>query len=173
MSRKEQMTGKERIEALYQRKLTDRVPIVHKGYAFCARNVGYHVAEIYNNPKKSFAAQEYTFEQYGFDGGPFYTFIAYGAGEFGGEIKFPEDKADFGPSVKTRPVQNPEDFAKLTLPDPRTSGCIPDAMEFARIQAEKGYEIAFICGTPFTHTANLCGVENFLMWTVTHPEMAG
>lgn len=171
MSRKDQMTARERIEALYHRQLTDRVPVIHKGYAFCAKNVGYAVSDIYDNPRKSFDAQKYTFQQYGFDGGPFYTFIAYGAGEFGGEITYPRDREAFGPSVKIRPVHQPEDFSALTLPDPKTAGCIPDAMEFAKYQAEAGDEIAFICGTPFTHAANLCGVENFLMWTKSDPEM--
>ncbi len=170
MPSKERMTGKERMEALYRRELTDRVPIMHKGYAFCAKNVGYPVADIYENPKKSFEAQKYTFDQYGYDGGPFYTFMAYGAYEFGGEVQYPKDRAAFGPSVKTRPVLKPEDFDTLVLPDPKTAGCIPDAMEFAKLQADQGYEIAFICGTPFTHAANLCGAENFLKWTIRYPK---
>jgi uroporphyrinogen decarboxylase len=43
-------------------------------------------------------------------------------------------------------------------------------LEFAQLQEESNCPIAFICGSPFTHAANLCGVDKFLMWTVMHPE---
>ena len=78
--RKDEMTGHERIEALYYKKPTDRVPVVHKGYAFCARHVGIPVASVYRDPKASFECQKKTYADFGFDGGPFYTFISYGAG---------------------------------------------------------------------------------------------
>ncbi|QOX62267.1 hypothetical protein FRZ06_02285 [Anoxybacterium hadale] len=171
MANREQMTSRERIAALYRRELTDRVPFMHKGYAFCAKHTGIDLSDIYRDPHKSFEAQKRIFETIGMDGGPFYTFIAYGAGEFGGTIRYPKTQASYGPEVGERPVLKPEDIEGLQLPEVRTAGCIPNSMEFARLQEAEDYEIAFICGTPFTHAANLCGVAEFLTYTKKYPEL--
>lgn len=173
--RKEEMTGHERVEALYYKKPTDRVPVVHKGYAFCARHVGIPVASVYRDPKASFDCQKKTYADFGFDGGPFYTFISYGAGEFGGKIEYKKDENSFGPEVSERPIPDDwEDFDidSLQMPDVKTAGCLPHQMEFARMQEADGGEIAFICGTPFTHAANLFGVPHFLECVLIDKEMA-
>lgn len=170
MKKKEQMTSAERMEALYNRQSVDRVPFVHKGYAFCATNVGYPRADIYEFPERSFEAQLWTFEQYRTDGTPFYTFSAYGSWEFGGEVEWPDDRLGSGPGVKRRAVQKPEDLEKLKVPDPKTAGCVPKMIEFSKLQEEHDMPIAFICGTPFSHAANLCGVQTFLEWIYQEPE---
>lgn len=174
MFKKDQMTGLERIEAMYQMKPTDRVAVVHKGYSFCARYTGIPVADIYREPQKSYDCQEQTFRELGFDGSPFYTFVAYGAGEFGGKIEYKKNPNSFGPEVAERPIQDWEEFDidELAMPDVKTAGCIPDMMEFAKLQDKHNAEIAFICGTPFTHTANLFGVSNFLECVLIDPEYA-
>jgi uroporphyrinogen decarboxylase len=167
------MTGQERIDALYRKKDTDRVPVVHKGYSFCAKHVGIPLADVYRNPEASYRCQETTYSDFGFDGGPFYTFLAYGASEFGGKIKYPGDNS-FGPEVLEHPIRDWRTFDvdSLALPDPKTAGCIPFQMEFARMQEKNGVEIAFICGSPFTHAANLFGVENFMKCLMRRPESA-
>ena len=61
------MTNKERVEALLNGQAVDRVPLYPFILGFCARNVGYPLATIYSDPQKSFEAQFWTQEQYGFD----------------------------------------------------------------------------------------------------------
>lgn len=168
----ERMTHEERMDAIYNKKPTDRVGYIHRGYGFCAKNVGYDIADIYEDPEKSFLAQLYTAQQYNSDGTPFYTFVSYGAWEFGGEIQWPEDRFSSGPAVAKRPISTPEELENLVLPDPKTAGCIPNAMEFAKLQEKYGTQIAVICGSPFTHAANLCGVETFMQWLIEEPEIA-
>lgn len=166
-----QMTSKERVDALYKRQPTDRIGFVHRGYGFCAKNVGYPIADIYEDPKRSFEAQLWTAQQYESDGTPFYTFVSYGAFEFGGEVKYPTDRYSSGPSVAKRPVQKPEDIERLVLPEVKTAGSVPMQMEFAKLQEKHDVQIAFICGSPFTHAANLCGVDNFMIWLIQYPEI--
>jgi len=166
------MTSQERIEALYKGQSVDRVPFIHRGYSFCAKNVGYPIADIYETPEKSFEAQVWTAEMYGSDGTPWYTFVSYGAWEFGGEIKWPSNRYESGPSVARRPVESEEDLWSLELPDAKTAGCVPNMMEFAKLQEKHGVQIAVICGSPFTHAANLCGAESFMMWMMMNPETA-
>ncbi|MDR3551725.1 MAG: uroporphyrinogen decarboxylase family protein [Clostridia bacterium] len=172
MKKQETMTHKERMDAIYHRQPTDRVPFIHRGYGFCAKNTGFAVADIYEDPEKSYLAQKRTSEQYNSDGTPFYTFVSYGSWEFGGEIKWPLDRYASGPSVAKRPVSTPADIERLVLPDPKAAGCLPMLMEFAKLQEKNGDQIAFLCGSPFTHAANLCGVETFLGWLIEEPEIA-
>jgi uroporphyrinogen-III decarboxylase len=167
------MTQDERLEAALHREPLDGIPFIHKGYAFCAKNCGIRNAELYTNPEASFKAQFNTMEQYGATRQPFYTFVSYGPYEFGGEVQNPpQDNATSSPSVSRRPVAGPDDIFTLELPDPRKAGCVPKMMEFARLQESRGTQIAFICGSPFTHAANLCGVDTFMMWLLDAPEAA-
>jgi len=170
MSRTHQMTQNERIEALLNRKPVDAVPFVHKGYSFCATNVGFPKADIFEFPEKSFQAQKWTMEQYDAEVAPFYTFVSYGSWEFGGEITWPEDRWASGPTVSKRPVQTIEDVYKLRLPDVRNAGCLPRMMEFAKIQEKHSTQIGFIYGSPFTFGANLCGTDKFLEWAAGEPD---
>lgn len=165
------MTQEERLQAMLNGEETDGIPFIHKGYGFCAKNYGIRKADIYTNSELSFNAQMLTMEQYGAVKEPFYTFVSYGALEFGGEIKYPDEQSHTAsPTVAKRPVNNPEDVFKLELPDPKTAGCVPNMMDFAKLQEKHGTQIAVICGSPFTHAANLCGVDKFLMWLLTDPE---
>ena len=86
------MTPSERLKALLNGEPLDRVPFLSFILGFCAKNVGYPVATIYNDPEKSFRAQVWTREQYGYDSEPFYGYASYGGWEFGGEIKLPDGK---------------------------------------------------------------------------------
>ena len=165
-----EMTHKERMDALYHRQPTDRVPFYHRGYGFSAKNVGAAKADIYEHPHESYEAQRLTAEQYDSDGEPFYTFVSYGAWEFGGEIEWPVDRYSSGPAVSKRPISKPEDLDKLELPDPKTAGCVPKMMEFAKLQEANDSQIAFICGSPFTHAANLVGVSEFMKWIIRKPD---
>ncbi|MEW5817702.1 MAG: uroporphyrinogen decarboxylase family protein [Spirochaetota bacterium] len=168
---KNRMTMDERMAAVLNREPVDGVPFVHKGYGFCAKNYGVKKSDIYKDPEISFKAQYYTMEQYGAVKQPFYTFVSYGALEFGGEIEWPaEDSHSSSPSVKRRPVQEPEDVFKLKLSDPKKAGCVPMMMNFAKLQEKNNTQIAFICGSAFTHAANLCGVDKFMLWLITNPE---
>lgn len=168
---KVKMTNRERYHALLNRKPLDRVLFSHKGYGFCSLNCGIPRADIYDNPPVSYKAQKLTMEQYHAEIAPFYTFVSYGAWEFGGEISWPEDRFGSGPSVKTRPVDQPEDVYSLELPDVRTAGCIPMMMDFAKIQQKEKTQIGFIYGSPFTFAANLCGVDTFLLWAAMEPDV--
>ena len=164
------MTNKERMDALLRGEKPDRALFVHKGYGFCAVNTGMAKADIFEFPDKSYLAQKWTMEMYDAEVAPFYTFVSYGSWEFGGEIKWPDDRWGSGPSVSRRPVEKPEDVFKLELPDVTTAGCLPKMMEFAHLQEKHGSQIAFIYGSPFTFCANLCGVNKFLEWAATEPE---
>jgi len=68
-SRQDKMSAAERRNALLVGKTIDRVPFSPFDLScgvgwFSARNVGYPIASVYNDPEKSFWAQVWTQEQY-------------------------------------------------------------------------------------------------------------
>lgn len=168
----DKMTKAERLEALLSGKPVDRVPLFPFLLGFCAKNLGYPTSTIYNDPEKSFDAQVKTMEQYGFDWGPIYGYASYGTWEFGGEIEMPSGDYQQAPAHKTFPVKSEEDIETLELPDVRTAGCVPMAMEFSKLQAEAGMPISVVLGGNFTVAGNICSVEKLCRWMLKRPELA-
>jgi uroporphyrinogen decarboxylase len=164
--------GSNRLQALLNGEKVDRVPLYHFLLGFCARNVGYEVADMYQNPQKSYQAQAWAFEQYGIDGGPDYGYASYGGWEFGGEIKMPEGEWQQAPSHVTFPVNKPEDLDGLTLPDVRTAGSLPLAMEFSKLQQQNGTPITVILGGNFSVAGNICPPSTLCRWMLRKPDAA-
>jgi uroporphyrinogen decarboxylase len=161
----------DRVNALLAGQKVDRVPLYHFVLGFCAKNVGYPIASMYNDPEKSFKAQMWTFEQYGIDGGPDFGYASYGGWEFGGDIKFPSGEWEQAPSHGSFAVQSEEDIKKLRLPDVKKDGMLPLAMEFSKLQDEHGTPISIVLGSSFTIAGNICPVEKVCRWMVRKPEL--
>jgi uroporphyrinogen decarboxylase len=166
----EKMTAKERIKLLLNGQAIDHVPFYPFILGFCARNVGYPLATIYSDPQKSFEAQLWTQEQFGFDWGPVYGYASYGTWEFGGEVKMPAGNYEQAPAHTMFPVQSEEDIDKLELPDVRTAGCLPLAMEFSRLQEEWETPVTLVFGGNLTIAGNICPIELLCRWMLKKPE---
>ena len=74
---KDRMTSRDRVETLLAGGAIDRMPLYPFMLGFSAKNVGYPLT-VYSDPSKSFEAQLWTQEQYGFDWGPIYGYSSYG-----------------------------------------------------------------------------------------------
>ncbi len=162
----------ERVTALLNRQPVDRVPLFPFILGFCARNVGYPIATIYNDAEKSFWAQVWTQEMYGYDGYPQYGYASYGTFEFGGEIKLPDSEWEQAPSHSRSPVQSEEDVQRLKLPDVETAGMIPVAMQFSQLQEKLDLPITLTVGGAFTIAGNICQVDRLCRWMIKKPEVA-
>jgi uroporphyrinogen decarboxylase len=165
------MTSAERLDALLQGKPLDRIPFLSFTLGFCARNVGYPVADIYSDPERSIWAQMCTREQYGYDSEPFYGYASYGGWEFGGEIKLPEGEYEQAPSHGRFAVEAEQDVEKLESPDVKTAGMLPLAMEFSQLQDEHGFSPSVVVGGPFTIAGNICVVDTLCRWLIKKPEL--
>lgn len=166
------MTKEERIEAILSGKSVDRVPLFPFLLGFCAKNLGHPISTIYSDPEKSFDAQMKTMEQYGFDWGPIYGYASYGTWEFGGEIEMPSGNYQQAPSHKMFPVKSQKDVDGLKLPDVKTAGCIPLAMEFSKLQEEFNIPVSVVLGGNFTLAGNICAAEKLCRWMLKKPEIA-
>jgi uroporphyrinogen decarboxylase len=165
------MLSLDRVNALLAGQKVDRVPLYHFVLGFCAKNVGYPIASMYDDPEKSYMAQLWTFEQYGIDGGPDFGYASYGGWEFGGDIKFPSGEWEQAPSHGSFAVQSEEDMNKLGLPDVKKDGMLPLAMEFSKLQDKYGAPISIVLGGNFTIAGNICPVEKVCRWMVRKPEL--
>lgn len=166
------MTPQERLEALLAGKKIDRVPFFPFARGFCARIVGYPVSSIYNNPEKSFWAQLWSQEMYGYDGYPIFGYAAYGAWEFGGEVRFPTSEWEQATVIVRHPVESEEDVERLELPNVKTAGMLPMAMAFSKMQDKLGLPTVPSCGTPFTRAGNICGLDRLCRWMIKRPQVA-
>jgi len=93
------MSNMERMEALLSRRPVDRVPLFLASLGFSLRNMGHPVVRAYDDPETSFLAQVRTNEMYGAI--PVARFVggAFGAREFGGEVRMPRKDIEMAPSL--------------------------------------------------------------------------
>ena len=63
-----EMTSLERVRAVLNGEMPDRVPVIPQGFMFCAANCGMHIGQINRDPKKMAESQIRTQEQFGYDG---------------------------------------------------------------------------------------------------------
>ncbi len=168
----DKLSPPERMGALLTRKQPDRVPFIPFIFGYCAKNVGYPVASIYEDAEKSFWAQLWSSMQYDYDGGPLYAYASYGGWEFGGDIKMPRSEWEQAPVVTRFPVETEEDAWNLKLPEVPGAGCLPIAFKVAKIQAEMGMPVTVPLTGPFTMAGNICEVDRLCRWMMKKPELA-
>lgn len=163
-TKQDRMTSTERLNALLKGEPLDRVPFLSFILGFCAKNVGYPVAAIYSDPEKSFWSQVWTRDQYGYDSEPFYGYASFGGGEFGGEIKLPDGEYEQAPSHGRFVVEIEGDVDTLKLPDVKTAGMLPLAMQFSKLQEKNDMSPSVVVGGPFTIAGNICVVDTLCRW---------
>ena len=171
--RQDNMTGMERMEALFHYQAVDRVPIGSMSDGFNTKNAGYTIGDAFDDPEKSFKALGWALEQYAWDPVPHipsaHTILA--AADFGGRVRSPQGDYEGAMVIEAHPVHSENDVANLAMPDPKTAGRIPISRQVARLQKENGLPVFFFSRSPFTMAANICGVEQFLRWTIKKPEI--
>ena len=170
--RQDDMTSQERMEALFQYQKPDRVPLGAMCAEFNTKNVGYPVADAYDDPEKSFYAMQWTSEQYGWDPIPQYAgHTVLGAWDFGGEVRLPQSEYEGALVVTSYPVKTESDIEGLKMPNPKTAGRIPKAKKFSQLQAEHNLPAYFFSRSPFAMAANITGIDLFLRWAMKKPEL--
>jgi len=159
------MDSKERIESLFAGRQPDRVGLHALSGAFNAVNAGYEAGIAYADPAKAFEASLWTYQQYDWDLHIQYCVHSITAvSDFGGKVRMPKGPYEGALVVEEHPMAKPGDFDRLALPDPRTAGRIPQALEYARMQRAAGLPATFFSRSPFTFAANFCGLETFAKW---------
>lgn len=164
------MSPQERLRALLRGEPIDRVPFFLMGRGFCSECVGYEIAEMYNDPEKSFLAQQRTSEMYGIEDMPRFIYAGL-AMEFGGEIEYPRGNYSQAPTVTRYPVNSEQDVLNLELPDINDTRFLPLMMTFSQIAERHHMPIIVHAGSPLTGAAQLCETELLMRWMGKKPEI--
>ncbi len=177
--KKASMTNRERMEALLRREKPDRVPIwPFAPMGFATVYTGTTIADAYNNPKISLAAQRKTAQDFDWVFFPMFGYASYGGWEFGGEIKWPSGQFAQAPTVLKLPIETMEDVFNLRLPDVKTAGILPLTKEFCDLSSEEKldnepFNVMFLGGNcTFTFAGNVVGPDNLCKWLRKKPEAA-
>jgi len=171
------MTDKERVAALLRRERPDRVPIWPMAAGFPMVYTHTSVADAYNKPEVSLAAQRKTARDFGWLFTPMIAYAAFGGWEFGGEIKWPSGEFAQAPTVLKHAVATPDDVMTLKVPDVSKAGIIPLVMKFGTLASKEKLDnkpfsvVLFMEGT-FNTAANIVGVDTFAKWLLKKPEAA-
>jgi uroporphyrinogen decarboxylase len=169
----DKLSPPERMGAILTRQKPDRVPFIPFIFGFCARNVGYPVAAVYEDAEMSFWSQLWTQMQYDYDGGTLYGYASVGGWEFGGDIKFPRTEWEQAPVVTRFPVETEEDVVNLKVPkDVMKAGANPIMLQFNEIQAKMGMPLMVQFGGPFTFAGNVCEVDKLARWMIKKKDIA-
>jgi uroporphyrinogen decarboxylase len=169
--RQDRMTEKERLGALLNRQQVDRVAFFPMHDAFAAAMVGYSKADIYENPDMAFWAKVRTQEMFGAVDRVSYSAGAFGAREFGSEVRMPTSEYAMAISIIKFAVQSEEDVWRLEVPDVKTAGGLPLSMRFSKLQAEHDLPISFNCGSILTTAGYITGVERMCRWMIRKPKL--
>lgn len=170
--RHDQMTSRERWEALVRGEPLDRVPCLQFILGHTAVVNGKPIAKVYDDAQASLDCQRNAMALYGHDGLILHGWANAGGAEFGGEIEFPYRKYTGAPMMKRNPVQSEEDAWALRVPDDILSaGTMPVAWEFSRLQYESGLPVTVQVGSPLTWAGSVCGEERLMLWLIKKPEL--
>ncbi len=178
-ARKARMTDKERVKALLRHERPDRVPLWPFAPAgFCSIYTKTTIADVYNKPDISLAAQRKTAQDFGWVSAPKLGYAAMGAWEFGGDIKWPSGQFAQAPTIARHPVETEEDVWKLKIPtDVAKAGIVPLMTELATLSSievldNKPFKVYVSSGGAFTHAGNICKIENLCKWLLKKPKTA-
>jgi uroporphyrinogen decarboxylase len=175
--RKDIMTNRQRVEALLNREKPDRVPIYPFGMGFSAVYCKASIAQVYNDPEVSLAAQRKAAEDFDWVFVPDIAYAAFGGWEFGGEIQWPDGEFSQAPMITRHVVQSPEDVMNLKMPDVASAGIIPIQKKFLELSSQEGldnkpWNIVFQLEGTFTCASNIPGTDRFSRWILKRPEIA-
>ena len=175
--RQDKMTSQERIKALFNYQKPDRVPIGNLGIPIKTQGLtqrfpGFNVVSNYNDPRRAFYASLWTAKYYNWELVVHsFAHTILGGWDFGGEIQMPDKEYQDSLSIKSTPVKTEKDIRNLKMPNPKTAGGIPMAMEFSKLQGENNLPVWFFSRSPFCVASNICGSEQFCRWMIKKPDL--
>ncbi|OAA90510.1 uroporphyrinogen decarboxylase family protein [Clostridium ljungdahlii] len=169
---KDEMTPKERVEAMISGRPFDRVPCNIFIGDHAANIIGVKVSDLNFFSEKVLEGQLAANEKYGIESTGIGPGLAGIAEALGSKLFFPDHGA---PYVSQYAINNVSDLEKLSVPDPVKGGRFSFVLESAEKLVDKlGKEIPVSVEVPgpFTTAGNLMRIEKFLRDTRKNPEFA-
>ena len=169
---KDQMTPRERAQALREGRPADRLPCAPVVANTAARVIGVKVSELRRDGRTLARAAVTAYRRFGYDSVRVFTDLYAQPEAMGAKTRVPEDETAH---LDAPAIGRPEEIDRLVPHDPRRDGPLPTLLEAtARVLEEIGTEVPVTCGLegPFTLASLLAGPENLTRWLVRDPEAA-
>ncbi len=167
---KDEMTPKERMEAMISGKSFDRVPCNISIGDHAANLIGAKVSELHFFSDKVLEGQIASNEKYGIES----SWVGPGLGgiaeALGSKLIFPDHGA---PYVSEFAIKNDDDLEKLSVPNPKKAGRFPFVLESAEKLSNifgKEIPVTIEIPGPFTSVGNLKGIEKLLRDSIKNPD---
>ena len=160
------MNHLQRVQAVLQGQLPDRLPVIPQSFMFSAKTAGYNIAEINRSPQKMAESHRICQEKYGYDGCVIDVDAATLAEACGARVNWREDNVasvdEHHPALKSL-----KDIDSLHFPDPYKDARLPEWLETtSRLKDMIGKDV-FIMGRadqgPFSLLSLLRGTQNFMV----------
>ena len=168
-----EMTSLERVQAVLNGRVPDRVPVIPQSFLFSARTNGYDIGQINRNPRLMAESHRVCQEKYGYDGCVIDVDDATLAEACGAKVIFRPDAVAVV-DERHPAVEDLRDVPGLRLPDPEKDGRLCEWMETAQRLMEMIGDHVFIMGRadqgPFDLLALLRGPQDFMCDLLTEDE---
>ncbi|MGM9660214.1 MAG: uroporphyrinogen decarboxylase family protein [Faecousia sp.] len=163
----------ERVQAVLEGRIPDRLPVLPQGFMFAAKTAGYDIGQINRNPAKMAESHRISQEKYGYDGCIIDVDDATLAEACGAKVTF-RDRDVAAVDEKHPALNDLREIDNLKLPDPLKDGRICDWLETVeRLKGMVGDQV-FIMGRadqgPFSLLSLLRGTQEFMMDLMTEDE---
>lgn len=161
-----EMTSLERVQAVLNGQVPDRLPVIPQSFMFSAKTAGYHIGEINRSPAKMAESHRISQEKYGYDGCVIDVDDATLAEACGAKVNFRDN------DVASVDERNPalKDLAEidsLHMPDPLKDGRICEWLETTERLMDMVGDHVFVMGRadqgPFSLLCLLRGAQNLMM----------
>lgn len=167
---KDEMTPKERIEAMVNGRAFDRVPCNIFIGDHAASVIGIKVSDLSFSTEKFIEGQLASDKKYGIESTGVSPGLAGIAEALGSKLIFPDHGA---PYVDEYAIKDTSDLEKLVVPDPVNGGRFSFVLETAEKLVErlgKNIPVSVEVPGPFTSAGNLMNIGKFLRDTRKNPE---
>src|ERR1039458_4628224 len=158
------MTSLERIMAVLDHKVPDRVPVALHNFLMAARMIGADFGDVMRSGEMLGQAQLAAWREFGHDVIMHENGVCAEAEALGCEIHYQKDSA---PHVKERILKSLDDVSRLAIPDPEKTFPLNELLQATRILAKETQGKVFIMGRadqgPVALALALFGPENFLL----------
>lgn len=171
MNLADEMTPKERLQAILQGKEVDRLLVSPLILNFASKSLDLTVRDFCTNGKNMGNANIACFKKYRHDIVYIFSTTSTLAEAMGTRMYFPEDDS---PQVEIPLIQTREDLKKLRPVNPEKDGRLPVYLEAIKRCVDAIGNDVFIVpviGAPFTTSAALRGTEVFIKELYTDPEL--
>lgn len=168
-----EMTSLERVQAVLNGQMPDRLPVIPQGFMFSAKTAGYDIGQINRSPAKMAESHLHCQEKYGYDGCIIDVDDATLAEACGARVIFREQ--DVASVDEHRPIlEDLRDIDDLTMPDPLKDGRCCDWLETTQRIASAVGDHVFVMGRadqgPFSLLCLLRGTQELMVDLLTEDE---